>query len=137
MPEPDNELLDIPEREPAGELYEVLAKQLERGIAPHVQDAFARATAEGAARIARYLERRHLHGAQADALEHSGIDTLLGTRHRDLASARLAMKHALEQMPPGRESELLRQLWGVARRNMQLMGPLVERWSESRLARLD
>ena len=137
MPEPDAELLDIPEREPAGELYQVLAKQLERGIVPHVQDAFAKATAEGAARIARHLERRHLHGAQADALELAGIDGLLGTRHRDLASARLAMKHALEQMPPGREPELLRHLWGVARRNMQLMGPLVARWSECRLAQLD
>ena len=137
MPEPDTEILEIPGRNPAGELYEVLAKQLERGIAPHVEDAFARATAEGAARIARYLERRHLHGAQADALELAGIDALLGTRHRDLASARLEMKHALEQMPPGREPEVLRHLWGVARRNMQLMGPLVERWSECRLAQLD
>jgi hypothetical protein len=130
-------LLEIPEREPAGELYQVLATQLERGIAPHVQDAFAKATTEGAARIARYLERRHLHGAQADALEHAGIDALLGTRHRDLASARLAMKHALEQMPPGREPEVLRHLWGVARRNMQLMEPLVARWRECRLAQLD
>jgi aminoglycoside phosphotransferase (APT) family kinase protein len=135
--EPAGGLLDIPEREPAGELYRVLAKQLERGIAPHVQDAFARATAEGAARIARYLQRRHLHGAQADALELAGIDRLLGTQHRDLASARLALKEELAQMPAGREPEVLHHLWGVARRNMQLMAPLVERWSECRLARLD
>jgi len=136
MAEPAGERLHIAGREPGGELYRVLAQQLEHGIAPALQDAFAKATAEGAARIARYLERRHLHGAQSDALELAGIAALLGTRHRDLDAARVALKRELEGMPAGREPEVLGHLWGVARRHMQLAEPLVERWRDCRLARL-
>ena len=84
LAEPAFELLDIPEpSKGAGgtqlranddcELYQLLSEQLERGIAPELQNDFVRNMALGASGIARYLERLHLYGPAADALEHAGI----------------------------------------------------------------
>jgi len=131
------EPLDMAGGKPAGELFEVLALQLEKGIVPRLDDGFARATAEGGAQIARYLRRLQLHGPQADALECAGIDELLGARHATLAEARAALRRALAASDPPEELRVLRHCRAVAQRNLQLMGPLVERWSCCRLARLD
>lgn len=135
--EETEEPLDIPPRNEAGELFQVLAEQLEKGILPELDNAFARATAQGGAQIARYLERRHLYGPRADALELAGIDALLGARHADLAAARRALRAELERLQSVDELRVLRHCRGVARRNVQLMAPLVDRWSYCRLARLD
>lgn len=148
MAEPDSERLDIPETSggAAGgklrwnddsELYQVLCQQLEHGIAPELQNDFARNMALGASGIARYLERLHLYGPAADALEHAGIDAILGVRHRTLKEARGALMAELPQLDAADEEGVLRHCWGVARRNMQLMEPLVARWGYCKLATLN
>jgi hypothetical protein len=130
--EPRAEDLEMDARDERGELFRVLAAQIERGVMPPLEDAFACATAQGAADIARYLERVHVHGPRVDALEREGIDDLLGTRHATLAEARRALLAAMPTLGAG--DALLRHCWAVARRNHELMGPLVERWRGCRLA---
>ena len=145
LAEPRFELLDIPEdihdgrpgMNEDGELYQLLSEQLERGIAPELHNDFARNMALGASGITRYLERRHLYGAAADSLEHSGIDAILGVRHASLKEARQAFMTRLPQLQAADEERVIRHCWGVARRNMQLMEPLVARWSYCKLPTLN
>jgi hypothetical protein len=131
------EPLPIVEGSEAGELYQTLAAQLEKGVVPNVEDPFAAAMAGGAAGMVRYLERLHLFGPQADALELEGLQRLLGARPVSLEAARREMVSALPSLRREDELPVLRHAWAVARRNMQLMGPLVERWSWCRVPRLD
>jgi len=131
------ELLDIAPRNEAGELFQVLAQQIEKGMLPELQSEFARSTARGAVDMSRYLERLYLYGPQADALELQGINDILGVRHAALGDARLALRDELQQRQPADEMRVLRHCWAVARRNMQLAGPLVERWAYCKLPRLD
>jgi aminoglycoside phosphotransferase (APT) family kinase protein len=131
------EPLPIEEGSEAGELYQTLAAQIEKGVVPKVTDPFAAAMAGGAASMLRYLERRHLFGPQADALELEGLQALLGNAQASLEAARREMVRALAGLRAGDELPVLRHAWGVARRNMQLMGPLVARWSGCRVPRLD
>jgi aminoglycoside phosphotransferase (APT) family kinase protein len=115
------------------DLLRVLAEQLEHGIAPELPAGFARMTASGGAQIARYLDNLHRHGAEADALEREGIESILGQRFDDVALARPALAAVLPTLAPADETRVLRHCWRVARRNMQLMEPLVVRWSGCRL----
>jgi aminoglycoside phosphotransferase (APT) family kinase protein len=131
------ELLEIAPRDEAGELFQVLAKQIEKGMLPDLQNDFTRSTARGAVDLTRYLERRYLYGPQADALELAGINDILGVRHHGLAEARSALHEALQHLQLADEPRVLRHCWAVARRNMQLTGPLVDRWSYCKLPRLD
>ena len=131
------EPLPIVDGSEAGELYQTLAAQLEKGVMPEVNDPFAAAMAGGAAGMVRYLERLHLFGPQADALELEGLQGLLGTRPGSLGSARREMVSALHTLRSEDELPVLRHAWAVAQRNMQLMGPLVERWNWCRVPRLD
>ena len=117
-------------------LHELLAQQLELGVAPELPEGFARLTAAGGALIARYLARRERHGTAADALEREGIEAILGQRFANLRDARHALAAVLPALHEADESRLLRHCWAVARRNMQLMEPLVTRWSHCRLASL-
>jgi len=135
--EQPQELLEIPERNEAGELFQVMAEQIEKGILPHLDHTFARSTAQGAAGVARYLERLHLYGPRADSLELAGINEILGVRHARLLQARQAFRQALDFLRTEDELKVLQHCWGVARRNMQLMGPLVDRWNYCRLPHLD
>jgi aminoglycoside phosphotransferase (APT) family kinase protein len=137
LQEQPTEPLPIVEGSEAGELYQTLATQLEKGVAPKVTDPFAATMASGAAGMVRYLERLHLFGPQADALELEGIRQLLGSAHDSLEPARRALIAATGSLDAQDELALLRHSWGVARRNMQLMGPLVERWNWCRVPRLD
>lgn len=137
IPELEAESLGIEGGSPGSELYGLLAEQLEKAVVPRLEDDFARSTATGAADIARYLERLHLHGPRADALELEGINAILGERHGDLSTARTAFNRELEQLPEAREGDVLRHCWGVAQRNMELMGPLVALWRDCRLARVE
>ncbi|WP_157976605.1 phosphotransferase [Parahaliea mediterranea] len=117
------------------ELYAVLAKQLERGIAPAVEGDYAAAMTAGAVQIVQYLARRHRLGADADHLELAGINQLLETQHRQLGAARQALLDQLAAAPESLdEAAMIQHCWGVAQRNMALMAPLVTRWQHCRLA---
>jgi len=118
------------------ELHELLARQLELGVAPELPEGFAKLTAAGGALIARYLARRQRHGAAADALERQGIEAILGRRFADLRDARHALASVLPELDEADEIRVLRHCSAVARRNMQLMEPLVARWSYCKLATL-
>ena len=131
------EPLPIREGTEAGDLYQVLAAQLERGVVPQVTDPFAAAMAGGAAGMVRYLERLHLFGPVADALELEGLQGLLGSGEHTLEGARRALISAIVTLAVADELPVLRHTWAVARRNMQLMGPLVDRWDWCRAPRLD
>lgn len=121
----------------AGDLFQVLAEQLEKGVAPQLADPFAAAMARGAVEITRYLERLHLHGPEADALELEGLCRLLGSGQASLAAARRALIAGIGSLRPEDELPVLRHTRAVARRNMQLTQPLVARWSYCRMPRLD
>ncbi|GAB3275313.1 phosphotransferase [Parahaliea aestuarii] len=117
------------------ELYEVLAKQLARGVAPAVQGDFAAAMTAGATDIVHYLARRHRDGPGVDERELSGINALLGTGMRQLPEARQALLDCLNSRPETLDEEtLIAHCWGVAHRNFALMAPLVTRWQHCRLA---
>jgi len=133
---PQIEPLTLSTDSDSGELYRVIADQLEQGVAPDLNDAFARSLNAGAAEITRYLERRHVNGPRADELELQGINGILGERHQQLADARLALNLMLTNWRPDEAMEiaLIEHCWGVASRNMTLMGPLVQRWDYCKLA---
>jgi hypothetical protein len=131
------EPLSITEGAEAGDLFQVLAEQLEKGVTPQLADPFAAAMARGAVEITRYLERLHLHGPEADALELEGLCRLLGSGQASLAAARRALIAGIGSLRTEDELPVLRHTWAVARRNMQLMQPLVARWSYCRMPRLD
>ena len=118
------------------ELHELLAQQLELGVAPELPEGFAKLTAAGGALIARYLARRERHGTAADALEREGIEGILGERYGELQGARRALAAVLPGLQTEDEIRVLRHCWAVARRNMQLMESLVARWSYCKLATL-
>jgi aminoglycoside phosphotransferase (APT) family kinase protein len=133
----ESEPLGIVEDQEAGELYRVVANQLEKGLEPQLADEFARSTANGAAELTRYLERRHTDGPRADALELGGINALLGESHHSLDAARAALNEEMMGLAPDSEPEALKHCWGVAKRNMELMAPLVDRWSFCQIAKVD
>lgn len=133
---PEIEPLALTERAEDGELYRLVTRQLEHGIDPQLQDDFAHAMLAGAADIMRHLERRHVDGHRADAMELEGINQLLGESHQDLATARQAFNTELAVLTEADEQDVLAHCWGVASRNMDLMGPLADRWRACRLARL-
>lgn len=132
-----SELLPMPADGDAGELYRVLATQLSKGVAPQVRDPFAAAMTAGAADMVRYLERQHLHGPAAEALELEGLRHLLGSAPDSLDAARRALIAALPTLAPADELPVLRHARAVARRNRQLMEPLVGRWRGREVPRLD
>ncbi|MBW2422880.1 MAG: phosphotransferase [Deltaproteobacteria bacterium] len=133
----ESEPLGIAENQEAGELYRVVANQLEQGLEPRLDDDFDRSTATGAAELTRYLERRHTDGPRADAMELAGINALLGESHRGLAAARAALNEEMRGLSRDSEPEALKHCWSVAKRNMELMEPLVDRWSFCRIAKVD
>ncbi len=120
---------------PQSEIYEVLAQQLEHGLAPKLDDAYTASMAEGGARIIRYLERTQTLGPQAQALELEGLNRLLGNHCSSLSAARQELLRELQQEHDlATERAIIEHCWGVASRNLELMDPLVEQWRQCRLA---
>lgn len=133
----DSEPLSIQEGQESSELYRVVANQLEQGLLPQLDDDFAEATARGAAELTLYLERLHNEGPRADAMELEGINSLLGESHSTLDLARPALIAELAELPMDSELDVLKHCWGVAKRNMELMEPLVARWSFYKIAQVN
>lgn len=131
---PDIEPLSIRDNTEEGDLYRLITQQLERGLAPKLDDSFARSMLTGVADIARYLERRHVNGPHADAMELEGINQVLGSHYQELGEARRAFNTELTTLATADEPRVLTHCWGVASRNMDLMGPLADRWRYCRLA---
>ena len=131
---PEVERLPITDNTEEGDLYRLITQQLERGIAPKLSDDFACSMLTGVADVVRHLERRHVNGSRADAMELEGINGLLGERYLQLDKARRAFNTELATMPAAEELNVLAHCWGVASRNMDLMAPLADRWRHCRLA---
>lgn len=120
--ETETESLEIIEDPEAADLYRLITKQLEQGVAPKLNDDYSLSLVAGVADITRYLERRHINGPRADKMKLEGINRLLGESYRELQAARQAFNIELQNMPKTDELAVLEHCWGVARRSEAQLG---------------
>jgi aminoglycoside phosphotransferase (APT) family kinase protein len=117
-------------------LQSIMAKQIERFVAPHVSDAFGARLAGGHALIARHLDLRERHGARFAAEELTRLRDLLGVSVNDLAKGRMALIDQIQTLSIADEAPVLAHLAECARAQAALMAPLMMPWAGHRWARI-
>ena len=117
-------------------LQSIMAKQIERFVAPHVSDAFGARLAGGHADIARHLDLRERHGTRFAAEELSRLRNLLGSSVSDLPQGRKALVEHVQTLAIADEPPVLRHLAETARAQAALMKPLMTHWAGHRWAKI-
>ncbi|HLG90478.1 MAG TPA: phosphotransferase [Alphaproteobacteria bacterium] len=117
-------------------LQSIIAKQIERFVAPHVSDAFGARLAGGHALIAQHLDLRERHGARFAAEELARLRDLLGSSVTDLARGRKALIDYIQTLSIADEPPVLAHLAEGARAQAALMAPLMTPWAGHRWAKI-
>jgi aminoglycoside phosphotransferase (APT) family kinase protein len=117
-------------------LYGAVLDQLRNVIVPRTTDPLARVRAKGVARIVKYLEQVHAHGAFYEECELDDIAALLGVRPASKAEGRALVADAAREHRLT-DQEYLRYGWRTVARETELarpaMGALADRhWPDLR-----
>ncbi len=120
----------------SAELFEVVARNLNDEVVPHLDTGLARNRAEMAVLLVRSLERQHRLGGAFEAIELDELGALLGRRPATVGEGLRTLDGVIAEWGRAREADVLGYLYRRAARTEAVYAPIASLYPDRVLADL-